>query len=33
MIEVAVKAEEGSQIVTDGPAETQIDRADWIPDL
>lgn len=30
---IAVKTEEGSRIAADEPAEMQIDRADWIPDL
>lgn len=30
---VAVETEKDSLIAADEPAETQIDRADWIPDL
>jgi hypothetical protein len=30
---IAVETDEGSRIAADEPAETQINRADWIPDL
>jgi hypothetical protein len=30
---ISVETEEGTRIAAEEPAETQIDRADWIPDL